>query len=97
MSWENTLKRWVGFCPACRTWRNEEMSKQQGDKWYCKKSINWLGFRGDAEMYVRENLERFDKLDWDRRINGCGMQLLNSQDELQNLKAYSEFSDLRDM
>lgn len=97
MSWEDTLKRWVGFCPACKSWRNDKMSKQQGNKWYCNKRISFHGFRGDAEMYLRENLERFDRLDWDRRMNGCGMELLDGEDEVDNLKAYTEYSDLRDM
>ena len=97
MSWEDTLKRWVGFCPACKSWRNDKMSKQQGNKWYCNKRINFRGFRGDAQMYLRENLERFDGLGWDRRMNGCGMELLDGEDEVDNLKAYTEYSDLRDM
>jgi len=97
MSWKNIVKNWVGFCPACKAWRKDTMTKKQGDKFYCTKRINFRGFRGDAQMYLRENLQQFDKLNWDRRINGCGMELLDGEDEVHNLKAYTDYSDLRDM
>jgi hypothetical protein len=97
--WVNIIKRWVGVCPACKSWRNDKMAKQSGDKWYCTKRINYHGFRGDAQMYLRENLQQFDNLGWHQRIapNSCGMELLDGEDELGNLKAYTENSDLRDM
>ena len=101
MSWTETIKaqpkraNWVGYCPACEKWRAEHMAKKQGNKWFCTRFTNYRGYKGDAEMYVRENLERFDKLGWDRRIKGCGMELLPDDSRMGSLITYRDYTDFR--
>ena len=97
MKWFDTLKanKWVGFCQACKKWRNEQLSIQQKDKYYCIRPTNYSGPQGDAKMYVRENLERFDGLGWDRRkVNGrnvCGMELTDGDEETTTDRDYTVF------
>ena len=88
---------WVGYCPACQSWRHNNMAKQQGDNWFCTKRINFYPPRGDAQLYVRENLEQFDNLGWDRRINGCGIELLSDDNKMGTLVTYRDYTDFRDM
>jgi len=102
IGWEDIVKKWLGFCPACKSWRNDSMSKKLGDKFFCLRRINFRGDSGDAQMYVRENLEKFDKLDWHRSLKSnvggtaCGMELLDGEDEIKNLETYKRFTDFRE-
>ena len=102
MSWEGILKvnKWVGFCQACKKWRNEQLSiKRKNSKgeeiYFCIRPINYYGPQGDAQMYVRENLANFDKLGWDRRkVNGrdvCGMELADGDEETTTDRDYTDF------
>jgi|TARA_R110002051_G_C8611281_1_gene481923 hypothetical protein len=99
MSWQEIIKKWVGFCPACKSWRSDSLSKKSGNKFYCIKPINYRGRGGEAQMYLRENLERFDKLDWFKNAakSACGMELLDGEDVMGSLKTYKDFTDFRDL
>jgi hypothetical protein len=97
MTWKETIMKanWVGFCHACDKWRNQRLSRQEGQYYFCTKPINYRGKQGDAEMYRRENLEGLDGLIWNRRKlfgrDVCGIELTDSDEPTNTDRTTTDF------
>jgi hypothetical protein len=51
--------KWAGFCPFCKKWRTDEMSKEMKGEIVCGKKIaSPNSYGGDMEAFNRENFER---------------------------------------
>jgi len=80
LSWQTIIKNtWMGYCNACKKWQNEQRSYKNGDKYYCGTRINYYGENGQSQRSLREGLENYNGLHWDRNkdagVSKCGMEL----------------------